>query len=66
MKVEELTDKAIDYMLPELKTLADENDRRLSDWEKTQFIPSVMDQWARVRKMSPKQREILGRIWDKT
>ena len=64
MKVEELTDKALDYMLPALKALADDNDQRLSEFEK-QFIPSVFVQWGRVRKMSPKQREIIGKIWDK-
>lgn len=65
MDTQELTDKALDYMLPALKVLADDNDQRLSEFEK-QFIPSVFVQWGRTRKMSLKQREILGRIWDKT
>lgn len=64
MKIEEVTDKALDYMLPWLQDLAKADDRRFSDFEK-QFIPSVVAQWARARKMSPKQREIIGKIWDK-
>lgn len=66
MDTQELTDKALDYMIPALEALAAENSQRLSDWEKNQFIPSIADQWKRARKMSLKQREILGRIWDKT
>lgn len=65
MDTQEITDKALDYMLPALEDLVAEGDPRISEYEKT-FIPSVAAQWKRFRKMSIKQREILGKIWDKT
>jgi hypothetical protein len=59
MELSELTDKAIDYIL---SGLADE--QRLTQWEKS-FVESVSDQWTRSRRLSDKQKEVLGRIWDK-
>lgn len=58
MKIEELTDKAIDFILDGMNT------DKLNDWEK-EFFESVSDQWVRYRKLSDKQKEILGSIWDK-
>jgi len=65
MDINEITDKAIDYMLPRLVDEAAADSPKLSEWEKTQFIPSIVDQWERRRSLSEKQKEILGRIWDK-
>ena len=58
MKQEELTDKAIDYMLDHLNT------GNITEWE-SNFIESVSDQWVRNRRLSDRQKEILGNIWDK-
>ena len=58
MKEEELTDKAIDYILEGMDT------DRLTGWEQS-FVESVSDQWARNRHLSDRQKEILGNIWDK-
>lgn len=59
MKIEELTDKAIDYIISGL-----EDSPRLSDWEKN-FLESVSDQWNRNRSLSDNQKMKLGEIWDK-
>lgn len=59
VKVEELTDDAIDYILDGLR-----NELRLTDWEQ-KFIESVSDWWDRERRLSEKQKEILGKMWDK-
>ena len=59
MKPEEFTDKAIEYILDEL---ADE--RKLTAWEKS-FVESISDQWNRVHRLSERQKEILGEIWEK-
>lgn len=58
MKAEELTDVAISYIMANSVT------DHMSDWEK-QFFESVSEQWDRNRRLSDKQKEILGRIWDK-
>jgi hypothetical protein len=58
MKQEELTEKAIDYILDGIQT------EHLSDWERG-FVESVSDQWTRNRKLSDRQKEVLGKIWDK-
>ena len=58
MEPSELTDKAIDYILDGIQT------ERLSDWERN-FVESVSDQWIRNRRLSDRQKEILGNIWDK-
>jgi hypothetical protein len=58
MKPEELTDKAIDFIMNGMNT------DHLNDWEK-QFFESVSEQWTRYRKLSDKQKQVLGRIWDK-
>ena len=59
MKPEELTDDAIDYMLPVL-----EHEDRLTNWE-ANFIESISEQWDRNRSLSEKQKEVLGKIWDR-
>ena len=59
MELSELTDKAIDYILSHL-----EGDVRLTDWEKG-FIESISDQWTRKRWLSDKQKETLGKVWDR-
>lgn len=58
MKQEELTDKAIDYILEGINT------DHLSDWERS-FVESISDQWARNHRLSDRQKEVLGNIWDK-
>ena len=58
MREEELTDTAIDYIISLMNTDC------LTDWEKS-FFESVSEQWERHRKLSQKQKEVLGRIWDK-
>ena len=58
MKQEELTDKAIEFIVDGMNT------DFLNEWEKT-FFESVSEQWQRARRLSDKQKEILGRIWDK-
>ena len=59
MKSEELTDDAVDYILSGLSS-----EGRLNDWEKN-FIESIDDQWSHRRSLSDRQREVLGKIWDK-
>jgi hypothetical protein len=58
MEPEELTDQAIDYILDGVDLVL------LSEWDRN-FIESVTDQWTRNRRLSEKQKEILGKIWDK-
>jgi hypothetical protein len=58
MKLEELDDKAIDFIIDGMNT------DFLNGWEKY-FFTSVSEQWQRARRLSDKQKEILGRIWDK-
>lgn len=58
MELNELTDKAIDYILDGLENAS------LNKWE-LDFYESVKDQWERRRSLSDKQKETLGRIWDK-
>lgn len=59
MKPEELTDEAIDYILANL-----EAEDRLTKWEQG-FIESISNQWERDRHLSEKQKDTLGKIWDK-
>ncbi len=59
MDLAELTNKAIDYILSHL-----EAETRLTDWEKG-FVESISDQWTRNRRLSDKQKETLGKVWDK-
>ena len=58
MKSEELTESAIDYIIDGMET------KHLSEWE-LGFFESISDQWTRCRRLSDKQKEVLGRIWDK-
>ncbi len=60
MELSELTDKAIDYILGELS----DQHPKLSVWENS-FVESIADQWTKRRSLSDKQKEILGKIWDK-
>jgi hypothetical protein len=59
MELGEMTDKAIDYIVDGLSS-----ETRLNEWEKN-FVESITDQWFSRRSLSDKQKEILGRIWDK-
>lgn len=59
MEQAELTDKAIDYILDGLST-----ETRLTAWEKN-FVESLTDQWSGRRSLSEKQKEVLGKLWDK-
>ena len=59
MDQSELTDKAIDYILDGLA-----NEKRMTEWEKN-FIESVTDQWTSRRSLSDKQKDVLGKIWDR-
>lgn len=59
MKQEEVTDKAIEYILDGLS-----HEDRMSIWE-TSFVESVTDQWNRTHRLSGRQKEVLGNIWDK-
>lgn len=59
MKPEELTDDAIDYILANL-----EAEHRLTKWEQG-FIESISNQWERDRHLSEKQKDMLGKIWDR-
>jgi hypothetical protein len=58
MKADELTDDAIQYIFDHTDT------GQLTDWELS-FFESVGDQWDRYRKLSDRQKEVLGSIWDK-
>lgn len=64
MEMHELTDKAIDYIVDGLCDELSTDRPKLSEWERS-FVISVEDQWRRNRSLSDKQKEILGRIWDK-
>ena len=57
MRLEELDPSAIDYLMENM------DDSKLGKWEKS-FFYSVKDQWERNRKLSDKQKEKLGEIWD--
>jgi hypothetical protein len=59
MKPEELTDDAIDYILANLAA-----EDRLTKWE-SGFVASVSEQWDRDRFLTEKQKETLGKVWDK-
>ena len=59
MEQSELTDKAIDYILDGLA-----NEMRMTEWEKN-FIESITDQWTSRRSLSEKQKDVLGKLWDK-
>ena len=58
MTSDELTEQAIDYIFDNYEPT------RLSKWELS-FVESVQDQWKRNRRLSERQKEILGQIWDK-
>lgn len=58
MKSEELTDSAISYILDGLDW------EQLTAWE-TSFCESVKDQWDKYHRLSDRQKEVLGSIWDK-
>lgn len=58
MELDELTDSSIDYIISGMNT------DYLTNWER-QFFESVSDQWSRNRRLSDKQKLVLGDIWDK-
>lgn len=58
MNLEELTDTAIDHIFEHMDV------KVLSEWE-LGFVESTQDRWERVRKMSDRQKEVLGEIWDR-
>lgn len=58
MKQEELNDEAIKYIFENLDW------SRLTAWE-TSFCESVIDQWERNHRLSDRQKEVLGNIWEK-
>jgi len=58
MRIEELTDEAIQYIFDNYEPI------HLTKWELS-FIESVEDQWKKRRRLSDRQKEILGQIWDR-
>jgi hypothetical protein len=64
MELNELTDKAIDYIIDGLCDDLAMDRPKLNDWERN-FVISVEDQWRRNRSLSDKQKETLGKIWDR-
>lgn len=58
MRLEELTNKAIDYIVVHMDT------DRLTKWEQG-FFESVSDQWSQRRRLSDEQKLKLGEIWDR-
>lgn len=55
---EELTDKKIDVILAGLDPL------KLGKWE-SEFLASVKEWWGKRRKLSDKQKQRLGEMWEK-
>lgn len=64
MELNELTDKAIDYIVEGICDEMAKDRPRLSKWEQD-FAISIEEQWRKKRWLSDKQKETLGRIWDK-
>jgi hypothetical protein len=64
MELSELTEKAIDYIVDGLCDELAHDRPKLSKWE-SDFVISIEEQWRKKRWLSDKQKEILGRIWDK-
>jgi hypothetical protein len=64
MESSELTDKAIDYIIDGLCDELAMDRPKLNEWER-KFIISVEEQWRRNRSLSDKQKETLGKIWDR-
>jgi hypothetical protein len=64
VELNELTDKAIDYIIDGLCDDLAMDRPKLNDWER-KFVISVEDQWRRNRSLSDKQKETLGKIWDR-
>jgi len=64
MELHELTDKAIDYIVNELCDEMAKDRPKLTKWEQD-FCISIEEQWRNRRSLSDKQKEILGKIWDK-
>lgn len=58
MTPEELTDQAVDYIIEGMDAT------QLNDWER-RFFESVSDQWHHRHTLSDRQREVLGKIWDR-
>jgi hypothetical protein len=64
MELSELTDKAIDYIINGLCDDLATDKPKLNNWERN-FVISVEDQWRRYRSLSDRQKETLGKIWDR-
>lgn len=64
MQQEELTDKAIDYIVEQLCDELAKDRPSLSKWESS-FVISIEEQWRKKRFLSDRQKEVLGNIWDK-
>jgi hypothetical protein len=64
MELSEITEKAIDYMVEALCDELAQDKPKLSEWERN-FIISIEEQWRNRRSLSDKQKEVLGKIWDK-
>jgi len=64
MELSELTDKAIDYIIEALCDDLAMDRPKLNKWEKD-FVISIEEQWRNRRSLSDKQKETLGKIWDK-
>lgn len=58
MKIEELTDDAIDFILGNIELTF------LTCWEQG-FVCSIEDQWERNRSLSDRQKETLSKIWER-
>ena len=60
MELSELDEKGLNYIFANV----DLDDRRITKWERG-FIESVADQWERKKFLTDRQKETLGKIWDK-
>jgi hypothetical protein len=59
VRLEELTDAAVDYILDGLAS-----ETRLTPWEKG-FRDSITDQWERKHFLTADQKLKLGEVWDR-
>lgn len=64
MELNELTDKAVDYIIDALCDELAMDRPKLNRWERD-FVISIEEQWRKKRWLSNGQKEVLGRIWDK-
>ena len=64
MELNELSDKAIDYIVDGLCDELATDRPKLTQWEKD-FVISIEEQWRRKRFLTENQKMTLGRVWDK-